>query len=356
MTSEKHLRLFWVILILLIGIILAFFVFKPFLAEIFLAIVLAIVAHPLYTYVRKVIPSAGLASFATTILVLLVIIIPVSLLGVALVKETVSFATNITNSGESLAGLVQNIDNFFARVIPYYKIDTLSIESASTYIEDGVLWFVQNLQGIFSNIFEWLVSTAIMLVALYYLFKDGSKLYEGVLYISPLDDAVDKKIGHEIATIMRAVILGRIFVGVIQGLAAYVGFLFFGIENPLLLTALVIIVAILPLIGTLFVLAPVALYQFAIGATLPAVGILLWGIFIVGLVDNVVGPIFIHGKTRLHPFAILVSILGGIHMFGLVGFVAGPVLLGVVYALFKMLPLVYGEIKPKKRVRSKKTA
>lgn len=339
---------------LIIGIVLLFFVFRPFLAEIFLAIVLVVIAFPLYKKVRGVLPSDSWASFVSTIIILLLIIAPISFIGTLLVKEAVSFTASFDSTEQSITNVVTKTDNFLATKISTYSPGTISVDSTARYIEGAVKWLANNLQGIFSNIFEWLVSIVIMLLALYYLFKDGSKFYEGVLYVSPLDDEVDKKIGHEVASIMRAVITGRIVVGLVQGLAAYLGFLFFGIDQALLLSALVTIIAVMPLIGPLVVIVPVALYQLAIGAFLPGVGLVLWGVFVVGLVDNVIGPLMIHNKTNLHPFVVLIAILGGFQIFGLVGFVAGPVLVGIVYALSRTLPLVYAEQTKKTRTRRKK--
>jgi len=187
--------------------------------------------------------------------------------------------------------------------------------------------------------------------------RDVLKMYEqksgwliglalaSILFVSPLKDSLDRKIGQEIASVMRAVMSGRIIVGIIQGLVAYLGFIFFGVSNSILLAALVTIIAILPLIGPLFVIIPVALYQISFGFYLPAIGLILWGVFIVGLIDNIVGPILIESKTNLHPFLVLIAILGGFGLFGPVGFIAGPVLLGVVYALFRTFPLIYNEHK-----------
>ena len=354
MASDKRIRLFWVSSMLIIGIVLLFFVLRPFLAEIFLAIVLAVIAFPLYKKIRGWIPSDGWASFVSTIIILLLIIAPISFIGTLLVKEAVSFTTSFSTTEQSIVEIISKTDNFIAEKVSVYSPGTISVDSTARYVNGAVKWLANNLQGIFSNIFEWLVSTVIMLLALYYLFKDGSKFYEGVLYVSPLDDEVDKKIGHEIASIMRAVMTGRIVVGIAQGLAAYLGFLFFGIDQAILLAALVTIIAVMPLIGPLVVIIPVALYQLAIGAVLPAVGLILWGIFVVGLVDNVIGPLMIHSKTNLHPFVVLIAILGGFQIFGLVGFVAGPVLVGIVYALSRTLPLVYAEQTKKTRTRRKK--
>lgn len=347
MTSERHIRLGWVVLVLLLGLVLGFFIVKPFLGEIFLAGVLAIVAYPLHKKILAFLKRPKLASLLTTTLVLLLVIIPVSFVGTLVVKEVVEFAGSFQTEGQVLGDAIDEVDSFLARTVSAYKEGTLSLEKTKDYIGGGLNWFANNFQGIFANILDWFISIAIMTIALYYLFKDGEKLHDSILYTSPLDDTLDVEIGTEVATIMRAVIAERLLVGVMQGFAAYLGFVFFGVGNALLLATLVTIIAILPLVGTLIVILPIVVYQLIIGLTLPAIGLLLWGIFIVGLVDNVIGPLIIHGRTNLHPFIVLVSILGGIHIFGPVGFVAGPVVIGMIYALFRTLPTIYHESRAK---------
>ena len=345
MTSDKHIRLVWLSAGLLIAIVLSFFIFKPFLAEIFLAIVLAIVAYPLYKKVQHIIPHESTASFVTTTIVLLLVVVPISFIGTLVVKEAVSFTTSFNLEGAKFEEVVEKLDTSLSENVSVYEPGTVSVDAIQGYLGKGVRWFAVNLQGVFVNVFDWLVSIAILLLALYYLFKDGNKLYKGVVVTSPLDDALDEKIGEEVTSIMRAVLSGRMVVGIAQGLATYIGFLFFGVGNALLLATVTTIISVLPLIGPLVVIVPVALYQIGLGDTTAAIGLIAWGVFVVGLVDNLLGPMLIHSKTNLHPFIILISILGGFHIFGPVGFVAGPVVLGITYALFRILPFIYNETK-----------
>jgi len=344
MSSQNHIRLFFLVAILIIGGVLGFFVLRPFIEEIFLAVVIVVVAHPIHTIVRKAISHKNLAAGISTVAVLLLIIIPISLVGTLLVRETVDFATSFTENGAPITEALTQLDEFLAEHIAAYNVGTLSPASSGAYMRQVANWAAQNLQGIFSNVFTWFVSTAIMLLALFYLFKEGDVLYKHMLKASPLDNKFDNIIGHRIASIMRAVIRERLIVGIIQGAAAYLGFVFFGIDHAMLLAAVTTIIAILPLVGTMFVILPVALYQLAIGAMLPAIGLILWGTFIVGLVDNIVGPLLIHDRTNIHPFIVLIAILGGFQLFGPVGFVAGPVVIGVVYVLFDLLPVVYEKV------------
>lgn len=343
MTSEKHIRLIWVSFALLFGLVLGFFIFKPFLPEIFLAMVLAVISYPLYKKLKRNVKKDNLAALITTILVLLVVIIPISLIGGLVVKESISFASSLDTRTVGINDAIVRFDNLIADKIPIYKQGTISVEKTGVYIENGLKWVAENVQGLFANIISWIISIAILSLSLFYLLKDGHKLYEGVLYTSPLADTIDKKIGKEVASIMRAVVSGRIIVGITQGFVAYLGFKIFGIGDALLLAVITSIIAILPLIGPMLVIVPISVYELVTGMYYSGIGLLLWGIFIVGLIDNIIGPIFIHSKTNIHPFVVLVAVLGGVQLFGIVGFVAGPVVVGIIYALFRVLPVTYRE-------------
>ena len=122
----------------------------------------------------------------------------------------------------------------------------------------------------------------------------------------------------------------------IQGILTAVGFTFFGIPNATLWGSVAAITALIPGIGTALVLLPAILYLYFSGETLFAVGLLLWGMTAVGLVDNFLGPKLVERGMRLHPFLILLSVLGGVGFFGPLGFLLGPLVLSLLFALIEI--------------------
>ena len=181
-----------------------------------------------------------------------------------------------------------------------------------------------------------MVGIFIFLIALYYLFKDGHKLKTAVVALSPLQDIHDETIFDKLVLAINSVIKGSLAVAFIQGILTAVGLAIFGVPNAVLWSSVAAITALIPGIGTALVLLPAILYLYFSGQTLFAVGLLLWGMTAVGLVDNFLGPKLVERGMRLHPFLILLSILGGISFFGPLGFLLGPLVLSLLFALLEI--------------------
>jgi predicted PurR-regulated permease PerM len=180
----------------------------------------------------------------------------------------------------------------------------------------------------------------------FYFFRDGKELMQLLIKISPLPDSEDKVIFERMARAVRAVAVGTLLIALIQGTLVALGFFIFGVPRPVLLGMFASLGALMPGIGTTIVTAPAVIYLFATGNTVMGVGLLVWSVLIVGLVDNLVGPYLIGRKNNMHPFIILISVLGGIGLFGPIGFIIGP----VTVTLFFVLLEIYNQyiIKDKK--------
>ena len=181
-----------------------------------------------------------------------------------------------------------------------------------------------------------MVGIFIFLIAIYYLFKDGHKLKTAIIILSPLQDIHDETIFDKLALAINSVIRGNLAVALVQGVLTAIGFALFGVPNATLWGSIAAIAALIPGIGTALVLLPAILYLYLSGETLSAVGLLFWGMTAVGLVDNFLGPKLASRGMRLHQFLILLSILGGISFFGPLGFLLGPLILSLLFALLEI--------------------
>jgi predicted PurR-regulated permease PerM len=225
--------------------------------------------------------------------------------------------------------VVQNLKRFLPVPVEF-SVDF------NQYLKQGLNWLLQRLGPLFSNVTKIMVSVFVFLVTLYYLFKDGQKLKGAIVALSPLQDTHDETIFNKLALAINSVIKGNLAVALIQGILTAVGFTIFGVPNAALWGSVAAIAALIPGIGTALVLIPAILFLFLSGKTLFAVGLLLWGLTAVGLVDNFLGPKLVERGMRLHPFIILLSILGGIGFFGPLGFLLGPLILSLLFALLEI--------------------
>lgn len=334
-TTAPHPRSeLYFLLVLLSGIfVLTFYIFKPFLFALILAIVFATVFERAHNRVLGLVwEKKWLAALLTSVGVLVIVVVPITFLGIQVFQESTglysylvqnSAATGILHSVEDA---VQGLNKFLPAPIQF------SIE-VNQYLKQGVIWLLQQIGPLFANVAQLALGVFVFLTALYYLFKDGHRLKAAVIILSPLQDDHDEAIFQKLALAINSVIKGSLVVAMAQGLLTTVGFILFGLPNAALAGSLAAIAALIPGVGTALVIVPAVLYLFFSGATIPALGLLFWGMMVVGLIDNLLGPILVGRGTRLHPFLVLLSILGGIAFFGPIGFLLGPLVLSLLFAL-----------------------
>ena len=158
-----------------------------------------------------------------------------------------------------------------------------------------------------------------------------------LIKISPLPDDDDARIVKRLAKAIRAVVLGTVLIAIIQGTLTAVGLSLFGFERAVLWGSIASFGALIPGIGTTIVFLPAIIYLLVDGSYMVAVGVAVWGILAVGLIDNFLGPYLIsRGTQHLHPFFILIAVLGGVVMFGPIGFILGPVTLTLFVVLLEL--------------------
>ncbi|MCR4334225.1 MAG: AI-2E family transporter [Patescibacteria group bacterium] len=325
------------LLILLSGIfVLAFFIFKPFFYAFILAIVFATVFGPLHKKILTVTrEKRGLAALLATLSVLVVVVVPLAFLGIQIFQEASGIYSSLAQNSDA-TDLSRSIGEYLQNLTRFSPVPVETSFDVSQYLKQGLSLLLQHLGPLFANIVQAMLSVFIFLVTLYYLFKDGHKLKRVVVTLSPLQDIHDETIFNKLSLAINSVIRGNLVVALVQGTLTAIGFAIFGIPNAVLWGSIATITALIPGIGTALVLLPAILYLYFSGATLSAGGLLLWGMTAVGLVDNFLGPKLIERGMRLHPFLILLSILGGIGFFGPLGFLLGPLVLSLLFAFLEI--------------------
>lgn len=289
----------------------------------------------------------GIAALITSVIVLIVVIAPITFLGIQIFQESTGLYSYLVqnNTATGISRTVEDAVHSFNKFLPAQIHFSLDL---NLYLKQGVTWLLQQIGPLFANVAQVALGVFVFLAALYYLFKDGHQLKAAIVKLSPLQDAHDEAVFHKLALATNSVIKGSLVVAVIQGLLTTIGFVIFGVPNAALLGSIAAIAALIPGVGTALVLVPAILYLFFSGATLPALGLLLWGMTAVGLIDNFLGPVLVGHGTKLHPFLILLSILGGIGLFGPIGFLLGPLVLSLLFALIGIYFTILKEHKTEK--------
>ncbi|MFW5853639.1 MAG: AI-2E family transporter [Patescibacteria group bacterium] len=329
----------FLIILTLIGVLL-FFIIKPFVLILLLTITLAIIFRPIYLSLSKYIwpsPAAGL----TLLLVVLIVILPTIAVGLEVFNESRQIywdyftADNTTDWQTILDEYKEYLEQY--SFIQLFWPENINLEQIQ---EEVISWIYNNANTLISSLTKTFLNLSIFLFAFFYLIRDADKLKKWLFKISPLNDNQNKLIKNEFINTVKSIMNGSIFIAILQGVTSGIGFLLFGLPQPVLWGALSIILSLIPGIGASLILLPAAAYLLLTGSIGAGIGLIIWAVLVVGLMDNFLRPILIEKGTNIHAFLVLISALGGIALFGPIGFILGPIIAG----LFLTLTDIYSEI------------
>ncbi len=322
-------------------------VFSPFISALALAIIIVTICYPLYEFIQRYVyrSNKSLASALTTLIVVIVGIIPLVFISSIFIRELVSFYQTLGNGQDlSIDTQLNAIENTVRIYIPEFELNL------TEQLKQSAEWFVLNIGTIFAGTISTIFLIFIALIGSFYFFRDGKELLSFITKISPLPDKEDQIIMSRLAKAVRGVTMGVVLVSLIQGILAAVGFTIFGIERAVLWGAVAAILSMIPGVGTIAIMVPAIIYLAVTGAVVNAIGLAIWALLIVILVDNMLGPHLMSRGHNMHPFLILLSVLGGISLFGPIGFIVGP----VIVTLFIVLLEIYDQYIVNDSKKSKK--
>lgn len=334
--------------LLLAVIVLAVMIFLPFLTPVVLAAAIAVVFAPIHRWIVRTLykdkERSSIGALTTLLVISIIIFLPTLLITAKIYTEVQSmYGFLIDESGRSqvitaLNNAAGSLSGVFFNLFPAYSFDSFNITEV---LQRGLEWLFNNLDTVFSGASKIALAMFIMLLALFYLLRDGRELKRQIIALSPLGDDDDNRIFRKLEQTIYSIFAGSIAVGIIQGILTGIGFAIFGVPNPALWGSIAAVSALIPGIGTSLVMVPGVLYLFFTGESGSAIGLLVWGVIAVGLIDNFLGPIFINRGVKIHPFLILLSVLGGLLFFGPIGFVLGPIILAFLFSLLDIYRASY---------------
>ncbi|MFW6448704.1 MAG: AI-2E family transporter, partial [Halobacteriota archaeon] len=190
-----------------------------------------------------------------------------------------------------------------------------------------------------------LLGLALALFLVYYLLKDGDDLLAWLYETVPLPGDLQREVTAEVKAVTWGVLFGHVFVGVVQGVVAGIGFAVVGIPNTLFWTAVMIVLAMIPLIGTIPIWGGAVVYLALTGEPNLAVGLFVYSVVVVGVTDDYLRPFAVDRYAKLNPAVILVGILGGAYAFGVMGLFIGPILIGALRATVEVGREHWGDLE-----------
>ena len=322
-------RIFLVFLIAVLGTV-SFMIFQPFLGYIMGAAILAFLMHPLQRRLQKYL-GRGVTAFILVIVAVFAAVIPVSAAFIAVAQDARDLDNDLRESD------LINTTELEDRILELTG-QSLDIEQV---VSDAMRDFTSRTVGSVSNVVgilaELSIGFSIFLFLLYYMLKDGKKFVEWLKDFDPFPEKVQDELYGKMKRTTWDVIVAHVLVAIAQGLVAGIGLALTGVPNYVFWTFIMVVLGFIPIIGTIMVWLPAAIYLFLIDQTMAAIFLAIYGFTIVGLTDNFLRPIIIDRGSNINPGVILVGVIGGVYLFGAVGLFIGPITLG----MFKAVLLVF---------------
>jgi predicted PurR-regulated permease PerM len=325
MLKKSQLYFFFTLLIL-IGA-LALFIALPYLQAIVLAGALAVICYHPYQWLVRKLKYESLAAALMIVLVILILFVPISLVGIQAFREVTNLYDFVSTYN------LQELQNtpFVARFLERFSPETLN--QPQDALKGMLDWLVSSAGYFFASTLTIFLNVVLCIFALFYFLKDGKHLREWLIDFTPLPAKYDVMILGRLTNTVTSVIRGYLVVGMVHGIAAGIGLTIFGVPNATLWGIVVAIAALVPAVGATTVYVPSIAYLFLQGHPGAAVGLWVWWLFMIMLIDNILTPKLVSRGARIHPFAVFVAVIGGISFFGPIGFLIGPLVFSLFFAL-----------------------
>ncbi|MEH6757144.1 MAG: AI-2E family transporter [Parasphingorhabdus sp.] len=346
-------RLFVLALLVIISLAFALLI-EPFFGAIVWGVVVAVLFQPVYQKMSIWLsPRVNLAAFLTLILVILLVIVPAILLGMALVQEATNAYVSIQAGEFDFGGVFVSFQNS----LPSWVQNQLAawgygdLTTVRPRIEEAVGNTLEFLIGqafsVGQGAFRFMLALGVMLYLTFFLLRDGRDLAAQIENVVPLSQSKSRILIDKFFIVIIATIKGSFVIALLQGAVGGLIFWALDIRGALLWAVSMAIFSLIPAIGTGFVWLPVGIYLLVTGSVWQGIVLILAGIFIISMIDNLVRPTLVGRDTRMPDYVVLISTLGGLELFGFNGIVIGPLLAALFIAVWR----IFAEMNKTERAR-----
>lgn len=323
---------------------------RQFLMAILLAGIFSSLAHPIYRrFERWFGGRRALASIVTLLLIVTGILLPLGGLLGMITAQAIEVGQSVTpwikeqvSRPAAFSELLASVP-FYDRIQPHEKA---ILEKAGEIVGTLSSFLIDRLSSATVMTINFLFMTFILLYSMFFFLMDGHKLLDKILFYLPLEEADERRLLDKFTSVTRATLKGTIVVAILQGGLAGLAFAVVGIKGAVFWGAIMAVLSIIPAIGTALVWVPAAVVLAAGGHLIKAAGLATFCAIVVGSVDNFLRPLLVGRDTQMHELLILFGTLGGILMFGVVGFIIGPIIAALFTAVWEIYGVVFSDILP----------
>jgi predicted PurR-regulated permease PerM len=294
----------------------------------------------------------SLAAVLTLLILIVILVGPIS----ALVGMVVSQAVSVSNDAIPWvqqhfgAASIFNTHDWlvqrFPALAPYVPDQAQIVDGLGRTAKAAGAFLVVSATEFTAGTAGLLLDLLVMLYAMFFFFRDGARIIEKIFYYTPLTHEDEELLLERFTSVTRATIKGTIVIGIIQGALAGIGFWLAGIEGAAFWGTLMAVLSVVPGIGAALIWVPAVIYLFITGQTMPAVLLLVWCAAVVGTIDNILRPILVGKDAKMPDLLILIGTLGGLFLFGAIGFIVGPIVCGLFLSVWEIYGATFKEILP----------
>jgi predicted PurR-regulated permease PerM len=320
---------------------------QDFLQPVFWAVLLALIFQPVWQRLcRRLGGRRSLSSLLTVVLTILVVIVPLLLVGLAVVQESLALYQRIATGQIDFQPVAGFIERYLPVITEFLEKYGFSVQKINQGLSGAAMsasqFAASQLVSVGQNTARFAVLAAIMLYLLFFFLRDGDRLVDGLIRTIPLGDERERFLFDRFAEVSRATIKGTFVVGIVQGFLGGLLFWILGLDAAVFWGSIMTLLSFLPAVGSSLVWGPAAVILIVSGSLAKGVILLVAGACIIGLADNLLRPMLVGRETRLPDYLILLSTLGGLTVFGLTGFVIGPVVAALFLAVWELFSQEYG--------------
>ncbi len=329
-------------------------VFSSFFSILLWAVVLAVVFYPVFKRIFALVRGRRTAAaLITCILILLLIVLPLTAVGVLVTQQSIALYQSIQENAGTMGDvtarlrelenrpavqwLTQHVPRWFgAEPFDPQKYLREGASVVSRFLVDKGPSFLKNVGGM-------VVSFFLIFITMFFLLRDGPQLMAVIRSTSPLPEAYESELIKNFQDVSYATFFGSLLTAAAYGIAAFLFFVILGLPAPLFWGAIVSLASLVPIVGTSLVWIPWAAYLVLAGQTTRGIILLTVGSLVIGSIDNVLKPMIIQGRTDVHPLLVFFSVLGGLQAFGFLGILLGPLVVVLFISFLNFYRLEFHE-------------
>jgi len=329
------------LLLLALVTVLFLYLLKPFFGAVFWACVIGMMFQPLH---QRLLPHLhdrhNLAALLTLVICGVIGILPALFVLGSFVQEGAALYQRLQSGEMDLEAKIDRVQQAFPLIQDFLQRFNVDLGNLKEQLSGAAIaasrFIAQNAVQLGQGTLQFFVSLGLMLYIAFFMLRDGPKLVEMLVRALPLGDEREHLLFTKFAEVTRATIKGNLVVAVVQGSLGGLIFWILGIPAAILWGVVMTLLSLIPIVGAGLIWVPVAIYLFAVGDWIKGLVLIAFGVGVIGLVDNILRPVLVGRDTKLPDYIVLLSTLGGFAMFGMNGFVIGPLIAALFMAFWQI--------------------